>query len=127
MIIKRTVKIGEERFLEYIDDDTGIRIKQISLDETQYNRETVEVLIKGHMKENPGVGYGKALVAVSAKYPELFSEYIGSNTFGLPSDEVESKHKTAEMLIESHMGKNQGVSYSEALQAVSKEHPEFFI
>ncbi|GAN34877.1 MAG: hypothetical protein UZ01_01131 [Candidatus Brocadia sinica] len=58
MITKRTVKMGEERFLEYIDDQTGERIKQIALDETQYNRETVEVLIKGHTKENPGVGYG---------------------------------------------------------------------
>lgn len=72
MITKRTVKVGEERFLEYIDDQTGKRIKQIPLDETEYNHKTAEVLIEGYMRENQGVGYGKALVAVSGKYPELF-------------------------------------------------------
>ncbi|MCF6156390.1 MAG: hypothetical protein E3K36_14375 [Candidatus Brocadia sp.] len=64
--------MGEERFWEYIDDDTGQRIKQIALDETQYNRKTVEVLIEGHMKENQGVSYGEALQAVSKEHPEFF-------------------------------------------------------
>lgn len=73
MITKRTVKTGEQCFLEYIDDDTGNRIKQVSLDETQYKYETTMALIEGHMRENQGVNYSKALLAVSAKYPELFT------------------------------------------------------
>ncbi|BBO18687.1 conserved hypothetical protein [Candidatus Brocadia pituitae] len=72
MITKRTLKVGEECFLEYIDDQTGERIKQIPLDEIEYNHKTAEALIEGHMRENQGVGYDKALVAVSARYPELF-------------------------------------------------------
>lgn len=76
MITKRTVKMGEKRFLEFVDDDTGVRIKQIPLDETEYKHKTVEVLIEGHMKENQDVSYGKALVAVSAKYPELFTREV---------------------------------------------------
>ncbi|MCC7212240.1 MAG: hypothetical protein IT451_10420 [Candidatus Brocadia sp.] len=72
MITKRTVKVGEKCFLEYIDDQTGVRIEQIPLDESEYNHKTAEVLIEGYMRENQGVGYGKALVAVSGKYPELF-------------------------------------------------------
>lgn len=128
MITKRTVKMGEERFLEYIDDQTGVRIKQIPLDEIEYNHETAEALIKGHMRENLGVTYGKALVAISAKHPELFSEYIGDNTSEqIHRNEIEHKHRTAEMLIESHMKGNQGVTYSKALLVVSSNHPELFI
>ena len=72
MIIKRTIKIGEERFLDYIDDDTGLRIKQIPLDETEYKHKTAEVMIEGHMRMNPGVTYGEAFSKVSAKNPEFF-------------------------------------------------------
>ncbi|MBI5309011.1 MAG: hypothetical protein HZB37_11965 [Planctomycetes bacterium] len=40
MITKRTVKKSEDRFWEFIDDDTGNRIKQIPLNETEYKHET---------------------------------------------------------------------------------------
>lgn len=132
MITERTLKIsdkemGDKYFLEYIDDDTGNRIKQIPLDETEYKHKTAGVLIEGHMKENHGVSYSEALLAVSVKHPGLFSEYIGNNTGELPSDEVARKHKTANALIESHMKENPGVIYGEAFRVVSKENPEFFI
>lgn len=72
MTTQRTIKIGEECFLEFIDDDTGNRIKQIPLDETEYKHETARVLIEGHMKENHGVSYREAVLAVSEKRPDLF-------------------------------------------------------
>ncbi|NUO10234.1 MAG: hypothetical protein HUU08_16490 [Candidatus Brocadia sp.] len=72
MIIKRTVKMGDERFLEFIDDATGLRIKEIPLDETEYKHKTAEAMIDGYMRENPGVTYGEAFSKVSAKHPEFF-------------------------------------------------------
>lgn len=73
MVTKRTVKVGDERFLEFIDDDTGMRIKQIPLDETEYLQKTAEVLIEGYMRKNPEVTYGQAFSEVSKENPELFT------------------------------------------------------
>ncbi|NUN23952.1 MAG: hypothetical protein HUU09_10875 [Candidatus Jettenia caeni] len=72
MITKRTVKIGEERFLEFMNDDTGMLINRVSLDETEYNRRTTEVLIEGYMRNDPNVTYSEAFSEVSKKNPELF-------------------------------------------------------
>lgn len=73
MVTKRTAKVGDERFLEFIDDDTGMRIKQIPLDETEYLQKTAEVLIEGYMRKNPEVTYGQAFSEVSKENPELFT------------------------------------------------------
>ncbi|MFO0794562.1 MAG: hypothetical protein U0586_10930 [Candidatus Brocadiaceae bacterium] len=73
MVTKRTVKVGDERFLEFIDDDTGMRIKQIPLDETEYLQKTAEVLIEGYMRKNPEVTYVQAFSEVSKENPELFT------------------------------------------------------
>ncbi|KKO21172.1 MAG: hypothetical protein L3J18_04375 [Candidatus Brocadia sp.] len=72
MATKRTVKVGDERFLEFIAADTGMRTHYIPLDETEYKHKTAEVLIEGHMRKNPGVTYGGALLKVSAEHPEFF-------------------------------------------------------
>ncbi|MDG6004985.1 MAG: hypothetical protein E3K29_03965 [Candidatus Brocadia sp.] len=81
MITKRTVILGEKRFLEFIDDNTGVRVKQIEIDEIRYNRETAEILIQGYMVKNPGTSYSKAFAEISAKYPILFSEYFDDVTY----------------------------------------------
>lgn len=72
MIIKKTIKIGKERFLEYVDDDTGMVVNKVPLDETEYKHKTAEALTDGHMRINPGITYGEAFSKVSAKYPEFF-------------------------------------------------------
>lgn len=73
MITERTCKVGEQYFLEYIDGSTEILIKQIPLDEAEYKDETVRILAEGHMKENQGITYSEAFLAVSKKRPDLFT------------------------------------------------------
>ncbi|KAB2833425.1 MAG: hypothetical protein F9K48_08465 [Candidatus Brocadia sp.] len=73
MITKRTIKMGEERFLEFIDDNTGTLINKVPLDETEYKRKTAEVLIEGYMRKNPEVTYGQAFSEVSKENSELFT------------------------------------------------------
>lgn len=73
MVTKRTIKIGKDHFLEFIDDATGLRIKQIPLNETEYKRESAEVLIEGYMRKNTEVTYGQAFSEVSKENPELFT------------------------------------------------------
>lgn len=123
MITKRTVKVGEERFLEFIDDDTGNRIKQIPLDETEYNHKTAEVLIEGHMKKNHGVTYSEALLAVSVKYPELFGMEASEAT---EQKTIDVCDKVRDDLINEFIEQHKDVSYGEAVRAVSKKRPDLF-
>lgn len=123
MITERTVKMGDKCFLEYIDDNTGNRIKQIPLDETEYKHETARVLIKGHMKKNQGVTYSEALSAVSVKHPELFGRETSDATEQKAFDVCD---KVRDDLINEFMEQHKGVSYREAVLAVSEKRPDLF-
>lgn len=123
MTTQRTVKIGEECFLEFIDDDTGNRIKQIPLDETEYKHETARVLIEGHMKRNQGVSYSEALLAVSVKQPELFGKEASDAT---EQKTIDICDKVRDDLINEFIEQYKGVSYGEAVRAVSKKRPDLF-
>lgn len=120
MITERTLKVGKQHFLEYIDDSTGIRIKQIPLDEAEYKDETVRILTEGHMKENQGVTYSEALLAVSKKRPDLFN----LNQTKVKSDDITDKVRND--LINEFMDQNKDVSYKEAVLAVSEKRPDIF-
>lgn len=125
MITERTLKIsdkkmGDKCFLEYIDDNTGNRIKQIPLDEAEYKNETVKILIEGHMRKNSNVTYSEALLAVSVKHPELFGKEATNTTLDDIVDKVRSD------LINEFMDQNKDVSYKEAVLAVSEKRPDLF-
>lgn len=120
MITERTVKVGEERFLEYIDDQTGKRIEQIPLDEAEYKNETVRILTEGHMEKNQGVTYSEALLAVSKKYPDLFDFHKTK----VKSDDIVDKVRND--LINEFMDQNKDVSFKEAVLAVSEKRPDLF-
>jgi len=120
MITERTVKVGEQHFLEYIDDSTGGRIKQIPLDESEYNCKTVEILTEGHMKKNQGVTYSEALLAVSKEHPDLFKIKETQDKSSAIIDKVRND------LINEFMDQNKDVSYKEAVFAVSKKRPDLF-
>lgn len=120
MTTQRTVKIGKECFLEFIDDDTGNRIKQIPLDETGYKHETARILIEGHMRKNSGVTYSEALLAVSKENPELFKREATNTTLDDIVDKVRND------LINEFMDQNKDVSYKEAVLAVSEKRPDLF-
>lgn len=124
MITKRTVKMGKECFLEYVDDDTGERIKQIPLDEAEYKNETIKILADGHMKDNQGVTHREAFLAVSKKYPDLFN----LNETKVKSDDVSDDvaDNVRNDLINEFMDQNKDVSYKEAVLAVSKRRPDLF-
>lgn len=123
MTTQRTVKIGKECFLEFIDDDTGNRIKQIPLNETEYKHETARVLIEGHIKENHGVSYSEALLAVSVKHPELFGKEASDAT---EQKTIDICDKVRDDLINEFIEQHKGVSYREAVLAVSEKRPDLF-
>lgn len=125
MITERTLKIsdkkmGDKYFLEYIDDSTGVRTKQVPLDEAEYKDETARILIEGHMKENQGVTYSEALLAVSKERPDLFN----LNKAHVKSDDITDKVRND--LINEFMDQNKDVSYKEAVLAVSERRPDLF-
>jgi len=120
MITERTIKMGNECFLEYINDDTGERIKQVPLDEAEYKHETVKILIEGLMKKNPGATYSEALLTVSKENPELFKREATNTTLDDITDKVRNN------LINEFMDQNKDVSYKEAVLAVSEKRPDLF-
>lgn len=122
MITERTVKVGEQHFLEYIDDSTGGRIKQIPLDEAEYKNETIKLLTENHMAKNPGVNYSEALLAVSEKNPELFGRKASNTT----EEKTGTGNKVRDDLINEFMDQNKDVSYKEAVLAVSWRRPDLF-
>lgn len=122
MITERTVKIGEERFLVYIDDQTGKWIKQMPLDEAAYKNETIRVLTENHMRDNPGSTYSEALLAVSEKNPELFGRKASKTT----EEKTDIVNKVRGDLINEFMDQNKDVSYKEAVLAVSEKRPDLF-
>lgn len=128
MITKRTLKIndkkmGDKYFLEYIDDDTGGRIKQVPLDEAEYKDETTRILIEGHMRKNPGVTCSESLLAVSVKHPELFGKETSDAT---EQKTIDICDKVRNDLINEFMDQNKDVSYKEAVLAVSEKRPDLF-
>lgn len=106
--------------MEYIDDNTGERIKQIPLDETEYKIKTIEILTEGHMEKHQGVAYSEALLAVSKEHPDLFKLNETKDTSSAIIDKVRND------LINEFMEQNKDVSYKEAVLAVSGKRPDLF-
>ncbi len=123
MTTQRTVKIGEGCFLEFIDDDTGVRIKEVPLDEAEYKHETVRILVEDYMRKKPCVNHSEALLAVSVKHPELFGKEALDVTVQKTANVCD---KVRDDLINEFVDQNKDVSYKEAVRAVSKKRPDLF-
>ncbi|MCF6147336.1 MAG: hypothetical protein E3K37_01620 [Candidatus Kuenenia sp.] len=120
MIMEKTFNYGDRYILKHIDSNTGLTVKEFALSEAEYKDKTELLLINDYMRENPGVSYSEALLAVQT------GQNKKAETKSLTQVVMDTFDTMRNDMISEYMEQNKCVSYSEAMLAVSVKRPDLF-